>query len=184
MQRLKERFEAKEQDLKFVCLEEKTMPIELSCGAVVISREDGETRYLLIANPSGIWGFPKGHMEAGETERETALREIKEETGLDVQFLGDFRAADAHALVREGRPDVTKQITYFLAEYRAILSPSAGGNIRYSPHDLSGSPGRVSIRKLQTYPAGSGGVFDRSRNVKKRRFLLANPFHILYNERE
>ena len=94
------------------------MPIETCCGAVVINREDGETRYLLIANPSGIWGFPKGHMEAGETERETALREIKEETGLDVQFLGDFRAADAHALVREGRPDVTKQITYFLAEYK------------------------------------------------------------------
>ena len=94
------------------------MPIETCCGAVVINRENGETRYLLIANPSGIWGFPKGHMEAGETERETALREIKEETGLDVQFLGNFRAADEHALLREGRPDVTKQITYFLAEYR------------------------------------------------------------------
>ena len=103
------------------------MPMEKSCGAVVINREDEETRYLLIANPAGIWGFPKGHMEAGETERETALREIREETGLDVQFLGEFRAADAHALVREGRPDVTKQITYFLAEYeRQAFTPQAG----------------------------------------------------------
>ena len=106
------------------------MPIETCCGAVVINREDGETRYLLIANPSGIWGFPKGHMEAGETERETALREIKEETGLDVQFLGDFRAADAHALVREGRPDVTKQITDFLAEYK-------GQAVRPQPGEIS-----------------------------------------------
>lgn len=106
------------------------MPIETCCGAVVINRENGETRYLLIANPSGIWGFPKGHMEAGETERETALREIKEETGLDVQFLGNFRAADEHALLREGRPDVTKQITYFLAEYM-------GQSFRPQPGEIS-----------------------------------------------
>ena len=106
------------------------MPIETCCGAVVINRENGETRYLLIANPSGIWGFPKGHMEAGETERETALREIKEETGLDVQFLGNFRAADEHALLREGRPDVTKQITYLLAEYK-------GQSFRLQPGEIS-----------------------------------------------
>ena len=106
------------------------MPIETCCGAVVINRENGETRYLLIANPSGIWGFPKGHMEAGETERETALREIREETGLDVQFLGDFRTADEHALLREGRPDVTKQITYFLAEYM-------GQSFRPQPGEIS-----------------------------------------------
>ena len=110
--------------------EAESMPMEKSCGAVVINREGGETRYLLIANPSGIWGFPKGHMEAGETERETALREIREETGLDVQFLGEFRAADAHALLREGRPDVTKQITYFLAEY-------TGQSFRPQPGEVS-----------------------------------------------
>ena len=91
---------------------------EQSCGAVVINREDGETRYLLIANPSGIWGFPKGHMEAGETERETALREIKEETRLGVALIGDFRTTDEHDLIREGHPNVTKRITYFLAEYK------------------------------------------------------------------
>ena len=100
---------------------------EKSCGAVVINREGGETRFLLIANPEGIWGFPKGHMEAGESERATALREIKEETGLSVAFIGDFRTTDEHALVREGRPDVTKQITYFLAEYeRQAFTPQAG----------------------------------------------------------
>ena len=113
------------------------MLIEKSCGAVVINREGGETRYLLIANPSGIWGFPKGHMEAGETERETALREIREETGLDVQFLGEFRAADAHALLREGRPDVTKQITYFLAEYKG--------------QSFHPQPGEISQIRLMTF---------------------------------
>ena len=106
------------------------MPIETCCGAVVINHENGETRYLLIANPEGIWGFPKGHMEAGETERETALREIREETGLDVHFLGSFRAADAHTLARKGRPDVTKQITYFLAEYK-------GQSFRPQPGEIS-----------------------------------------------
>ena len=115
-------------------MEKKT---EKSCGAVVINREGGETRFLLIANPEGIWGFPKGHMEAGESERATALREIKEETGLSVSFIGDFRTTDEHALVREGRPDVTKQITYFLAEYQ---------NQVYHPQ-----PGEVSQILLMTF---------------------------------
>ncbi len=103
---------------------------EKSCGAVVINRESGETRYLLIANPQGIWGFPKGHMEAGESERDTALREIMEETGLSVAFFGDFRTTEERALLREGRPDVTKQITNFLAEYK-------GQSFRPQPGEIS-----------------------------------------------
>lgn len=90
---------------------------EKSCGAVVFTRTEAGVRYLLVQERDGFWSFPKGHMEAGESEEETARREIMEETGLRVSFLPGFRATDEHALQREGRPDTVKRIVYFLAEY-------------------------------------------------------------------
>ena len=65
----------------------------------------------------GYWVFPKGHVEAGESEHETALREVKEETGLDVTLVDGFREKDEHNLAREGRPNTIKQTIYFLANY-------------------------------------------------------------------
>ena len=47
----------------------------------------------------------------------SALREVKEETGLDVVLYDDFRTVDEHALAREGRPNDKKINVYFLAEY-------------------------------------------------------------------
>ena len=89
---------------------------ERSCGAVVYARAADGVRYVLVHSRSGFWGFPKGHVEAGETERETAAREIWEETGLHARFVDGFRAEDEHRLAREGRPNVVKVVTYFLAE--------------------------------------------------------------------
>ena len=94
-----------------------SMTIEKSCGAVVFTRESGEVKYVIVREKEGFCSFPKGHMEAGETEHETALREIREETGLSVRFVDGFRTEDSHPHIREGRPDVMKQIVYFLAEY-------------------------------------------------------------------
>ena len=55
--------------------------------------------------------FPKGHVEAGETERQTALREIREETGLTVTLIRGFR----HCVEYFPMPRVKKQVVYFLA---------------------------------------------------------------------
>ncbi len=90
---------------------------EKSCGAVVYCQKDNDIKYLLVCEHGGYWVFPKGHMEAGESEHETALREVKEETGLDVTFVDDFRIKDEHNLAREGRPNTIKQTIYFLAYY-------------------------------------------------------------------
>lgn len=90
---------------------------EKSCGAVVYCRKDNGIQYLLACERSGYWVFPKGHMEGGESEHDTALREVKEETGLDVTFVEGFRMLDEHNLAREGRPNTIKQTVYFLARY-------------------------------------------------------------------
>ena len=55
---------------------------EKSCGCIIIEKD----KVLLIQQTKGHWGFPKGHVEVGETEIETARREVKEETNLDVEI--------------------------------------------------------------------------------------------------
>ena len=92
---------------------------EKSCGAVVFTKDNGRIEFLIVRSKDGYFGFPKGHMEGGETEKETALREIKEETGLTVRLIDGFRTEDSHSLAREGRPDVIKHNVYFLAEFTA-----------------------------------------------------------------
>lgn len=94
-----------------------TKHFEKSCGAVVYTVTQEGLKYLLVCEKNGFWGFPKGHMEHGETEQETARREIKEETALDVKFINGFRTMDEHSLAREGHPERIKQTVYFLAEY-------------------------------------------------------------------
>ncbi len=65
---------------------------EKSCGAIVF-KNVGNTRYFLLVrhNKNKHWGFPKGHTELHESDEQTAKREIKEETNLDVEILDGFR---------------------------------------------------------------------------------------------
>lgn len=85
---------------------------EASCGAIVYRIINGEVRFLLIKNKrSANWGFPKGHMERGETEKETAYREVLEEAGIRIRFLPDFRYKSEYSI--QGR--IEKKVIIFLA---------------------------------------------------------------------
>ncbi|MCD6398429.1 MAG: NUDIX domain-containing protein [Candidatus Aenigmarchaeota archaeon] len=91
---------------------------EKSSGAVVFRRDsDGKILYLLLKYhyKSDYYDFPRGNVEEGESEEEAAKREIKEETGLDVNFIGDFREVVSWFYRREGEV-VNKKVIFFLAE--------------------------------------------------------------------
>ena len=91
---------------------------ETSCGAVVFTQEGDELRFVIIRSITGCYGFPKGHIERGETEQQTALREIKEETGLDVTLIDGFRTTDSYVWARNRRPDIHKNVIYFLGTFQ------------------------------------------------------------------
>ena len=73
------------------------MKREKSCGAVVWFAQNNERLYLIEQMRGGHFAMPKGHMEPGESEAETAEREIWEETGLRVRADTGFRAANAYS---------------------------------------------------------------------------------------
>ncbi len=90
------------------------MPTEKSCGAVVFTEQEEEIHFLLVQERAGHYSFPKGHVEAGESEMQTAAREIREETGLTVEFIDGFRTVDAFLQRENGN---WKEVVYFLARY-------------------------------------------------------------------
>lgn len=90
------------------------MSKEKSCGAVIFTRDNGVLKFVLIKDLEGNYGFPKGHMEENETEQQTALREVKEETGLSVEIIDGFKTFDVYLVYRN---KVVKTVIYFLATY-------------------------------------------------------------------
>jgi 8-oxo-dGTP pyrophosphatase MutT (NUDIX family) len=68
---------------------------EVSAGGVVVRIENGRPVFLLIRDSYRNWGFPKGHLETGETPDAAALREVSEETGLeDLRLRGEIETID------------------------------------------------------------------------------------------
>ena len=89
---------------------------EKSCGAIVFTKKDYLTKYLLLNYAAGHWDFVKGNVEQNENEKETVVRELKEETGItEAQFLDDFREVIAYFYRRQGLT-VRKEVVFYLME--------------------------------------------------------------------
>ncbi len=87
-----------------------------SAGGVVYKLENGQIKILLIAiKNKTVWTFPKGHVEKGEKEQETALREIREETGIEGKILDELGEV-SYWFFFEGEK-CFKIVKYFLVEY-------------------------------------------------------------------
>ena len=121
---------------------------EKSCGAIVYRRYHGNVEILLIKHVnSGHWSFPKGHVEGDETELETARREIKEETGLDVIIDQTFRETVSYSPKR----DTQKVVVYFLAlarNYDYVPQEEEIAEIRWV--DIIRAPGLLTYENDKT----------------------------------
>lgn len=86
---------------------------EKTAGAVMFTERDGKRFYLLVKTGSGHVGFPKGHVEYGETEEESAEREVSEETGLSFIKYGGFRTEYTFTTLE----NTEKRGIFFLGKY-------------------------------------------------------------------
>lgn len=84
--------------------------VRKSCGVIPFRERNGEREFLILLQSNDCWSFPKGHMDAGEREEETALRELREETGLRAELIPNVRVK----LGYEVRPLVRKEVVLFL----------------------------------------------------------------------
>lgn len=94
---------------KISCLYEK------SCGAVILYEDKAANgvKILLVKNHNGrFYSFPKGHVELHESEKQTAVREVKEETDLDVEILDGFREISDYCPFGK----IRKRVVFFLAK--------------------------------------------------------------------
>jgi len=110
------------------------MPFEKSVGAVVFRREKKNILYLVLRHPSPktktsqYWNFPKGHIEKGESWKDTLRREVEEETGIkNLKIFPDFYVWNKYFYRAKGRErekrkkskigiNIFKIVTYHLAE--------------------------------------------------------------------
>ena len=127
------------------------MILEKSCGAVVYTLDQGIRLYLIEHMVGGHYAMCKGHVEPGETEAETAAREIREETGLRVRLDTSFREtvsyspADGHM----------KEVVYFIGTCDTRETVSQIEEVR----DICWLPFEAALRRL---------TFDNDREVLRK----------------
>lgn len=99
-----------------------------SCGVIPYRMDEGIPEYLLCYEAASRgWSFPKGRMEAFENEAETALRELREETGMTANLEPGFRALQEYALSKDSR----KQVVLFLGQCTGQLIPNQKEILEY-----------------------------------------------------
>ena len=92
------------------------MEEEKSAGAVTFYKEGSNIEFLLLHYGKGHWGFPKGHIEANESEEQAMLRELEEETGIsDAKIIPNFREHITYFFMENGKK-IRKHVVFFLVE--------------------------------------------------------------------
>jgi 8-oxo-dGTP pyrophosphatase MutT (NUDIX family) len=116
------------------------MPIEQCCGVVVIYRSTDEDLFLILQHTDmeGSWTFPKGHMESGETQVQTALRELREETGIKTVALADMPPLFEEYTVTVDGEKRLKHVTYFIGyvdDMHVVIQPSEIHTYRWMTYE-------------------------------------------------
>lgn len=88
------------------------MKHEKSYGIIPLK---GESVFIVRHKAGDYWGFPKGHQEEGETPLTTALRELKEETGLEADQVDETHPFIEAYAFRRGKDDIKKTVVYYVA---------------------------------------------------------------------
>ncbi len=135
------------------------MPRKKSCGAVVFKKNQ-EVKYLLLHYEAGHWEFVKGEVEKNESERDTVMRELEEETGItDAQFIEDFREKISY-FFKSGDKIIYKEVVFFLVE-----TQTSDVRLSYEHTGYEWSDYQSAIKRL---------TFKNAKNVLEKAHTLLN----------
>jgi 8-oxo-dGTP diphosphatase len=133
---------------------------EFSAGGVVYRRNDEGKLEILLIRVKNRWSFPKGNIEKGEPKDQAALREVKEETGVDaeiIEYLGEVDYWYSMGLTR-----IHKFVYYYLMKY-------TGGDIVPQKEEIDEAKfiPFEEVENLLTYPTDKE-IFERAKKVLKK----------------
>lgn len=105
-------------------------PIEKKAGAVVYAYNNGEIYFAFVHDVFGYWTLSKGSIEEGENEEEGAIREIKEEMGLDIK-IKELLGRNEYIACHPEKGKIRKQVVFFLgeSEYKDIVLEKGTGGL-------------------------------------------------------
>lgn len=94
------------------------MAKDYSAGVIVYKKFSRSEKLLILKHRKGHWALPKGHPDSGERKIETALRELKEETGIkDIRLLSKrVLVSESYTFVNGSEKKINKSVDYFIGE--------------------------------------------------------------------
>jgi bis(5'-nucleosidyl)-tetraphosphatase len=121
---------------------------EKSCGAVVFLKNT-DVKYLLLHYGAGHWDFVKGNVETHESEKETVIRELQEETGIaDAQFIEGFREKIEYFYRRQGAT-IHKEVIFFLIETHTEKVELSFEHVGYTWLDYQSAMERLTFKNAK-----------------------------------
>ena len=137
------------------------MKTEKSCGVIVFRKGKKNKEFLVIKHSplvGGHWDFPKGHMEEGETEQETALRDVEEEAGLRVKLIEGFREEIRYV---DTINNVNKVVVFFVGDAVNSEAICDGKEV-------------VELCWLEYAPAQEKLTYENAKDILKKAELFLN----------
>jgi 8-oxo-dGTP pyrophosphatase MutT (NUDIX family) len=143
------------------------MNIIRSAGIIVYKEQENDQKqivpyYLLLLYPGGYWEFPKGKLELGETETGAAIRELKEETGLEADLQDKFQETIKYSFKNRQGNVVDKYVDFFIGKARGskVVLSSEHRDFAWLPFEqatvyIQHNNARELLKKADTFLAHS-----------------------------
>lgn len=133
--------------------------LERSAGFILFRLDEHGTRQFLLLDYGRHWDYAKGHVEKGESDLDAAVRELKEETGIESPRVVDGFAHEIEYFFRSGKHGlVQKRVAFFLGETDATTVTISDEHVGYTFLDYDSALKRLSyatakdvLRKAQAF---------------------------------
>jgi len=115
----------------------------------VVFLKNTEDKYLLLHYEAGHWDFVKGNVEPNESEKDTVIRELQEETGIaDGRFIDDFREKVEYFYRRQGAT-IHKEVIFFLIETHTEKVKLSYEHVGYTWLDYQNAMKRLTFKNAK-----------------------------------